>query len=241
MRNYGQHNALLCGVRSARHVIVVTIDDDLQNPPEAIPDLLAKLREGFDVVYGSPKNRQHGLWRNLGSALTRLSLRPLIGARNARNVSSFRAFRGNLKKAFDQFSGPYVSLDVLLTWGTGNFTSIPVTHQQREFGTSNYTLIKLISHALDMLTGFSTWPLRVASLIGLTFTMFGFFVFVYVLVSYVVNHGSLPGFPFLASIISIFAGAQLFALGVIGEYLARMHYRSMNRPAYVVEDQTYES
>lgn len=240
MRNFGQHNALLCGVRAARHAVVVTLDDDLQNPPEEIPRLLERLNEGFDVVYGAPQKRRHGLWRDLASALTRLTLRPLIGADNARNVSSFRAFHTPLRAAFASFQSPYVSLDVLLTWGTQRFTSVPVRHEPRAGGASNYTFLKLASHALDMMTGFSSWPLRLASLVGLTFTAFGGLVLAYVVISYIVNSGSLPGFPFLASIIAIFSGAQLFALGIFGEYLARIHFRTMNRPSYVVKADTNE-
>ncbi|MDI1334756.1 MAG: glycosyltransferase family 2 protein [Lacunisphaera sp.] len=239
MRNFGQHNALLCGVRSARFAVIVTLDDDLQNPPEEIPLLLEKLEAGYDVVYGAPKKRQHGPWRDLASMLTRLTLQPMIGAENARNVSSFRAFRTHLRTAFGQFHGPFVSLDVLLTWGTQRFASVPVMHDPRLSGASNYSFLKLASHALDMVTGFSTWPLRLASLVGLTFTAFGGLVLVYVVVSYIVHSGSLPGFPFLASIIAIFSGAQLFALGVFGEYLARIHFRSMNRPTYVVKAETH--
>ncbi len=99
MRNYGQHNALLCGIRAAQHEIIVTIDDDLQNPPEEIPGLLAKLGEGFDVVYGTPQRQQHGLWRDLASSITKLALQGAMGAQTARNVSAFRAFRTQVREA----------------------------------------------------------------------------------------------------------------------------------------------
>ena len=114
-----------------------------------------------------------------------------------------------------------------------------MNHDPRLAGTSNYTFRMLVTHALNMTTGFSTLPLQIASLIGFVFTLFGFVVLAVVLGTYVVNGGSsVPGFAFLASIIAIFSGAQLFALGIIGEYLARMHFRSMDRPAYVVRDVT---
>src|SRR5947208_3194774 len=96
MRNYGQHNALLCGIRAARTEVIVTLDDDLQNPPEEIPKLLDKLSEGHDVVYGTPAKGQHGLWRNLASWITKLALQSAIGAETARYVSAFRAFRTDL-------------------------------------------------------------------------------------------------------------------------------------------------
>jgi undecaprenyl-phosphate 4-deoxy-4-formamido-L-arabinose transferase len=233
MRNYGQHNALLCGIRTAKYEVIVTMDDDLQHPPEEIPRLLARLHEGFDVVYGAPKTERHGLLRALASRITRLVLSTAIGSEIAKNVSAFRVFRTRLREAFADYQSPFVSIDVLLTWATTRFGAISVPFQPRHSGSSNYTVGKLARHALDMMTGFSTAPLQLASLIGFSCTLFGIGVFFYVIGRYFLE-GSLPGFPFLASIIAIFSGAQLFALGVIGEYLARMHFRSMKRPAYVV-------
>ena len=178
-RNYGQHNALLCGIRLARYPVIVTLDDDLQNPPEEIGKLLA------------------------------------------RNVSAFRVFRTRIRDAFETYRGPYVSIDVLLTWGTTKFAHLPVRHEPRQVGKSTYTVRKLVTHAFNMMTGFSTLPLQVASLIG-----------------FLINGSAVPGFAFLASMIAIFSGAQLFALGIIGEYLARMHFRAMDRPTYLVQQVT---
>jgi glycosyltransferase involved in cell wall biosynthesis len=235
MRNYGQHNALLCGIRAAKYDLVVTMDDDLQHPPEEIPRLLARLDEGFDVVYGAPKAEQNGLMRALASRITRLALRAAVGREVAKNVSAFRAFRTQLREAFAGYQSPFVSIDVLLTWATNRFAAVTVPFNPRHSGSSNYTFTKLVRHALDMMTGFSTAPLQVASLTGFGCTLLGIGVLVYVVGRYFLE-GSIPGFPFLASMIAIFSGAQLFALGVIGEYLARMHFRTMNRPAYAIRD-----
>ncbi len=234
MRNYGQHNALLAGIRVARGEIIVTIDDDLQHPPEDIPKLLAKLAEGYDVVYGAPQSEDHGLWRDLASQVTKLALQAAVGAETARKVSAFRAFRTPVREAFATYQSPFLSIDVLLTWGTTRFAAVPVRHDRRLAGTSNYTFRKLVTHALNMATGFSTLPLQVASLVGFGFTLFGIVVLAYVLGRALLEGGSVPGFPFLASVIAIFSGAQLFALGIIGEYLARMHYRLMEKPTYTV-------
>jgi undecaprenyl-phosphate 4-deoxy-4-formamido-L-arabinose transferase len=117
-RNYGQHNALLCGIRAARGEIVVTLDDDLQNPPEEIPKLLARLDEGYDVVYGKPRQEQHGLLRDAASRITKLALQSAMGAETARQVSAFRVFRTRLREAFTDYRSPTVNIDVLLTWGT---------------------------------------------------------------------------------------------------------------------------
>ena len=215
MRNYGQHNALLCGIRAARYEVIVTMDDDLQHSPEEIPRLLARLEEGFDVVYGAPKAEQNGLMRALASRITRLALSAAVGSDVAKNVSAFRVFPTQLREAFAAYQSPFVSIDVLLTWATTRFGATTVAFQPRHSGSSNYSFTKLVRHALDMMTGFSTAPLQLASLIGFTCTLFGLAVFIYVFVRYCLE-GSVPGFPFLASIIAIFSGAQLFALGVIG-------------------------
>lgn len=234
MRNFGQHNALLCGIRAARYDVVVTMDDDLQHPPEEIPALLAPLAAGADVVYGAPHALQHGFLRNAASRITKLALQGAMGVESASSVSAFRAFRTRLREAFASFENSYVSLDVLLTWGTRRFVTVRVRHDERTIGVSNYTMSKLVRHALNMVTGFSTLPLRLASLVGFGFTAFGITVLGYVLVRYAMG-GTLRGFTFLASIIAIFSGAQLFALGIIGEYLARMHTRMQERPTYVVK------
>jgi undecaprenyl-phosphate 4-deoxy-4-formamido-L-arabinose transferase len=122
-----------------------------------------------------------------------------------------------------------------LTWGTTRFAANVVQHNPRPVGKSNYTFLKLVTHALNMMTGFSTLPLQLASLMGFVFTLFGFGVLVYVIGRYIIQGSPVPGFPFLASIIVIFSGVQLFALGIIGEYLARMHFRMMERPPYTVQ------
>jgi glycosyltransferase involved in cell wall biosynthesis len=235
-RNYGQHNALLCGIRAARHELVATLDDDLQNPPEEIPRLVARLREGTDVVYGAPEQRQHGLLRNFASSITRIALAGAMGTRTARHVSAFRVFRTAVRDAFKHYSSPFVSIDVLLTWGTTRFDHVRVRHDARAAGASNYTVRQLITHAVNMTTGFTTIPLQLASVLGFAFALFGLGVLAYVVAQYFIHGGSVPGFPFLASVIAIFSGVQLFALGIIGEYLARMHLRSMERPPYVVRE-----
>ena len=238
MRNYGQHNATLCGIRDARGEIVITMDDDLQHPPEQIPVLLAKLGEGFDVVYGSPVAERHGLWRDLASKITKLALQSVLGARTARQVSGFRALRTHLRQAFADFRGAFVSLDVLLTWSTTRFAAVRVPHEFRMIGRSNYTFFKLVSHALNMLTGFSTLPLQFASLLGFTAMLLGIALLTMVLVRYFIHGVVMPGFTFLASVICIFSGTQLFTLGMMGEYLARVHDRTLDRPIYAVAERT---
>jgi len=238
MRNYGQHNAILCGIRGAKMDLVVTMDDDLQHPPEELPKLVAALSDDLDVVYGTPEVEQHGWLRDLSSQVTKLVLSRAMGAETARNVSALRVFRRDLVDAFRQYESPFVSIDVLLTWATTRFAAVRVRHDARLSGESQYTVGKLLRHALNMMTGFSVLPLQVASLLGFGLTLFGIAVIVYVVGRYLIGGAAVPGFAFLASTIAIFSGAQLFALGIIGEYLARIHFRTMGQPAYSVREQT---
>jgi glycosyltransferase involved in cell wall biosynthesis len=238
MRNYGQHNALLAGIRAAKYDLTVTMDDDLQHPPEQLPKLLAALTDDVDVVYAPPIEEQHGVLRDIASCITKLTLQSAMGAENAKKGSAWRAFRTRLRDAFADFRSPLSSVDVLLTWGTQRFGFVALRHDPRAAGKSNYTFHKLARHAFNMMTGFSVLPLQIASLIGFAFTLFGFGVLVYVLIRFVIEGSSAHGFPFLASVIAIFSGAQLFAMGIIGEYLARMHFRIMDKPTYVIAEAT---
>jgi glycosyltransferase involved in cell wall biosynthesis len=238
MRNYGQHNALLCGIRAARYDKTITMDDDLQHPPEELPRLVAALTDNLDVVYAPPLEEQHGLLRNLASVVTKTALQTAMGSATARQSSAWRIFRTTLRDAFSQFSSPFVSIDVLLTWATTRFGACPLRHDARAAGKSNYTFAKLVRHAFNMMTGFSVLPLQVASFVGFAFTLFGLLILARILITYVLHGSTVAGFPFLASIVAIFSGAQLFALGIIGEYLARMHFRVMEKPAYVVREAT---
>lgn len=239
MRNAGQHNALLCGIRAAQYEIIVTMDDDGQHPPTEIKKLLQTLRSGHDVVYGKPIAKQHDGGRNLGSWAVRFALSRTMGVDVAQHASAFRAFHTHLRNAFADYSSPYVSIDVLLSWGTRRFTYVEVAHRARTVGTSNYNMRKLISLAITMLTGFSVLPLRIASLLGFVLTAFGTVLLFYVIVIRILILGyDVPGFTFLASMIAIFSGAQMFTIGIIGEYLARIHFRTMDKPPYVVHKHT---
>jgi undecaprenyl-phosphate 4-deoxy-4-formamido-L-arabinose transferase len=206
MRNFGQHNALLAGIRQASGEITVTMDDDLQNPPEEVPKLLEGVAGGHDVVYGVPDEGRHGMFRDFASFAAKFGLRVGLGFKHANYTSAFRAFRTELRDAFAQFDAKYVSMDVLLTWATTDFSSVVVQHN--------------------------------ASLVGFLFTAFGAVVLVYSLVVYLIYDRAVPGFTFLASIIAIFAGVQLFSLGIIGEYIGRIHQRALNQPCYVISETT---
>ncbi len=237
MQNYGQHNALIAGIQSCRYDIIMTTDDDLQHPPEEIPKLLTKLQEGYDVVYGRPKKRHHSAWRNISSKTLKTVLRLVLGAEMGGHSSAFRAFRANLRRGFSGFKDAQLSVDVLLSWSAARVTHVLVEHSDRRAGQSGYTLKKLMLLAFNMLTGYSTLPLRIASGLGLITSIYGLILFFYVVIQRFIQTNYVPGFTFLAAEVALFAGLQLFAIGVIGEYVARLHFRTMGKPPYVVREE----
>ncbi|HTX79649.1 MAG TPA: glycosyltransferase [Longilinea sp.] len=237
MRNYGQHNATLCGIHAAQYDTVVTMDDDLQHQPEDIHLLLEKMDEGYDVVYGAPRKLPQGLFRNLATWLTKTLMASVMNIPSVRHISAFRAFKTNLREAFANFQNPNVIIDVLLSWGTTRFTYTYVDIQDGSHRKSTYSLSTLVKITMQILTGYSTAPLRFASLLGIFIALIGAIILVYIFVIYF-TVGSIPGFPFLASIITVFSGVQLFTLGIFGEYLAHIFDRSMDRPTYIISEST---
>lgn len=237
MHNYGQHNALLAGILRTSHPIIVTLDDDLQHPPEEIPKLLEAVERGHDIAYGKAAKREHAFWRNLSSKIAKKALRIALGEDMAEKSSAFRAFRSELKSGFDRFSDAEVSIDVLLSWTARSVACVEVEHHARQYGSSGYSVRRLARLTFSMITGYSTLPLRIASAVGLTSAGFGLGLFVYVVVKRLIQDSYVPGFTFLAATVTLFAGLQLFTIGVLGEYLARVHFRTMGKPPFVVRSE----
>jgi glycosyltransferase involved in cell wall biosynthesis len=240
MRNYGQHNALLAGIRAGRYAVTVTMDDDLQHPPEEIPVLLEALARGADLVYGVPAQSRQGFWRKLSSRLTKLWLHRVLGISIASRASAFRAFRTVLREGFAHYEGPAVEINALLAWTTTRITSVTVRHEPRRHGQSQYSWLKLVRYTIDVATTFRTWPLRLASLIGFSVMLLGLAALSFVFGSYLWTGQPLSVFRFLASVMAIFSGAQLFTLGILGEYVARIHHRVLREPAYVIRERIGE-
>lgn len=233
-RNYGQHSAVLAGIRLAKNDVIVTIDDDLQHPPEQIGALLEPLgAHDIDLVYGVPFAEEHGVFRSGASRLVKSAL-SATGVANAKWVGAFRAFRTHLREAFAEASDPAPNIDVLLSWATLSVRPVEVTMERRKAGRSGYTFGKLTAHAMNMVTGYGTLPLRLATWLGFCFGAFGFVALVYVLVSYFVGVTTQPGFTTTVGLIALFSGVQLITIGIIGEYIGRSHFRTMNKPAYFI-------
>jgi undecaprenyl-phosphate 4-deoxy-4-formamido-L-arabinose transferase len=234
MRNFGQHNAVLAGVRAAANDVIVTIDDDLQHPPESIPMLLDALRPGCDLVYGTPLRQQHSRWRNATAVASKSILRVLGGWGAADRVTDFRAFRTRLRDGFADFSAPSVSFDALLAWTTQSIAYVPVEHHPRRVGASNYRLSSLSEYAATMATTFSLRPLRLATFAGGLCAFGGAAGMVGLAIRDAVTGDALLGPGFVVALIVFFAGLQLLAVGVLGEYVGRAHQRLIAKPTYVV-------
>lgn len=233
-KNYGQHNCVFCGIKNANGKYIITMDDDLQHPPEEIPKLTKYISKNYDVVYAVPKVFKHSFFRNISTKITKTILDQVMGSTQARNINSFRIFKRSLMTHFFDLNNSNVNIDVLLSWATNKFGSIKVNHELRKYGQSKYTTKKLLLHTIRLVTNFSALPLKLASILGLLFSLFGFIILMSVLINYILYGSPVQGFPFLASIISIFSGVQLFTLGIFGEYIATIHSKSISRPAYVV-------
>ncbi|HMR48920.1 MAG TPA: glycosyltransferase family 2 protein [Arachnia sp.] len=233
-RNYGQHNALIAGLHRARYEVTVTIDDDLQHRPEELPKLLAPLSDPLvDLVYGVPQEEEHGFFRSLASRTVKAGL-AAAEVPSANDVSAFRAFRTDLRDGFAHVADQLGNLDVLLSWTTSAIAKADVEMAQRESGTSNYTFAKLVRHAMNMITGYGTVPLKMVTWLGLGVSLLGFIMLAVVLVRYLMGNIEVAGFATLASMTALFSGVMMLSLGILGEYLGRLHFRSMQRPTFLV-------
>jgi polyisoprenyl-phosphate glycosyltransferase len=232
MRNYGQHNALMCGFRHCRGRYVITMDDDGQTPPEEIPRLLQKIQtEDWDLVYGSYGQKKHQAWRNLGSRLVNAFYRRVFKTSVA--LTSFRAIRRELVDSILSYSLNFTFVDGLLAWNTQRIGQVPVEHAPRLHGRSSYTLGKLILLALNLLTNFSLFPLQMASVCGLAAAVIGMATGLYYLAMYFSASIIVPGYASIIITLLFLGGLQLSALGIIGEYLGRLHLNVNRKPQYV--------
>ncbi len=236
-RNFGQHAATICGIEQARGAWIITMDDDLEHPPEAIVSLLDATSPEHPLVYGVFARRTHAGYRNLSSEVMRRTLKRAFPDLNE-DYSSFRAIHAPLARRLPEFglSRPYI--DGMLSWLTSSVRTVEVAHGARTHGESTYTMRKLISHAVNIFVTFSHLPLRIASYSGAALALASFLYLAYVLVAYLTGSVTNPGYTSLMSVILFACGIQLLILGVLGEYVGRLMGAAYRKPVYLVEART---
>lgn len=230
----GQHGAIVAGLNDASGEIIVTMDDDLQHSPSDVPALYAKIQEGFDVCYTEFDKRNHERWKILGSQFNNLVASLLLKKPRDLYLSSFKAFHREIKDEIIKYQGPFPYVDGLILSITRHITSIKVAHHARLEGESNYSLSKLVRLWMHMATNFSILPLRVASYLGIAFSIMGFLLAIALVVMRFMSHDVPVGWTSLAVAILVIGGIQLLAIGAIGEYLGRAFLLLNRQPQFVI-------
>lgn len=233
-RNFGQHAATVCGIGLARGEWIVTMDDDLEHPPEALPAMFAAANEDFPLVYGVFERRTHSLFRNASSELMRRMLKRAFPELN-QDYSSFRLMHRSLAKRLDAFGLHRPYIDGYLSWMTSSVATVAVKHETRQHGRSAYTLPKLLAHAINNFVTFSHLPLRAATYLGTLLATGSFLFLLYVVYGRLTGSITNPGYTSLMSVVLFACGVQLLILGVIGEYIGRLMSAAYQRPVYIIE------
>ena len=235
-RNFSEHNAVMAGLNYATGDYVVIMDDDFQNPPGEVGKLLDEIQKGYDVVYSYYARKKHHFLRNLGSRINDRVAVLLLDKPPDLYLSSFKALSRFVVDELVKYDGPYPYIDGLVLRFTRNYSRILVTHDPRREGRSGYTLRKLISLYLNMLTNFSILPLRLASCAGLASAILGLVLAAYFVVERIYDPGLPAGWASMIVSLFIIAGIQLFSLGMIGEYLGRLFLKDNGRPQFVIRE-----
>ena len=230
-RNYGEHNAVMTGLRHARGAFVITMDDDLQNPPEEVVRLYDHARMGgWDVVYTRYAVKQHAGWRNLGSRFANKVADHLLDKPKGRYLSSFRCMSALVVRAVIRYRGPYPYVDGLIMQVTQRIDSIEVRHLARVDGQSNYTIVRLVRLWLNLATSFSLTPLRLAIWAGTVMSVLGACGAVATIVEVLVLHDTPSGWASLMVVVLLVSGVQSMILGILGEYVGRTFLSANGKP-----------
>lgn len=235
-KNFGQHSALMAGLRNASGDYVVCLDDDGQTPANEVDKLLDVLEEGYDAVYAKYEHKKHSLFRNLGSKVNERMTRMMLGKPKSLYVSSYFAVRRFVVEDMIRYENSYPYVIGLVLRATKNITNVVVNHRDREEGRSGYTLKKLLGLWFNGFTAFSVKPLRIATAIGVTFACIGFAYGVYTIIKYFIMPDVPIGFSSIMSAVVFFGGMIMIMLGLIGEYIGRIYISMNNSPQYVVKE-----
>ena len=235
-RNMGEHNAVMAGLFYCTGDCAVIMDDDFQNPPSEVVKLVSKLQEGYDCVFSSYEKKRHHLIRNLGSRFNNLVAGILLNKPRDLYLLSFKVISRFLIDEVTRYDGPYPYLDGLILRASSNYASQLVLHDPRAEGRSGYTLRKLLHLWLNMFTNFSVLPLRIASLAGFSFALLGLVIATKFLIEKLKNPQLPAGWASTIIILLVVSGVQLFAVGMIGEYLGRLFIKSNGSPQFVARE-----
>jgi glycosyltransferase involved in cell wall biosynthesis len=232
-RNFGEHNAVMAGLSQARGAYVITMDDDLQNPPSEVLQMLSHAQlTGKDVVYACYEQKQHARWRNLGSRFANWSADRLIDKPKGLYLSSFRCLSASLVKQLLRYVAPFPYIDGLIMQSTRSIGQLSVRHDARAHGSSNYTIRRLIRLWLNIVVNFSVLPLRLATMLGLVMSVAGL-VGIFWVVAEALFTDTPQGWASLAVLLLLFSGVQFVLLGLIGEYLGRLFLIANGKPQWV--------
>jgi len=233
-RNFGEHNAVMAGLHHDRGEYVITMDDDLQNPPSEVVKLYEFARASdYDVVYTSFQSKEHNSFRNFGSWLTNRAADFLLDKPKGLYLSSFRCMNAFTVEQIRKYTGPFSYIDGLVLQVTQKIGTIEVVHLPRKVGKSNYTFRKLVHLWLNMFVNFSIMPLHISTVGGIVLSTLGLLGVIEQTLEYFFWHKP-QGWATIVCIILIFSGAQLFILGLIGEYIGRLHLTSNRKPQFVI-------
>ncbi len=238
-RNFGQHAATLCGIAHARGEWIVTIDEDLEQPPESISALLEKAEEGYLVVYGVNRGRSHAWWRNLTSEIGRSLFKFAIPSLN-REYTSFRVIHRSVAKGLERFQSPFTFIDGYISWITHNCATVVVPHDARLHGKSSYSVRMLVSHMINIFVTFSNLPLRIATWLGLSASVGGAAWGISIMIAKLTGALSVSGYASMMAGMTFLGGLQLLILGIFGEYLARINFKTASMPLFLVEEETVD-
>ena len=235
-KNFGQHAALMAGLRQSSGDYVVCLDDDGQTPADEVGKLLGKLEEGYDAVYASYAHKQHSLFRNLGSKVNELMTRIMLEKPRQLYISSYFAVRRFVVEDMVRYENSYPYVIGLVLRATKNITNVEVSHRERQEGSSGYNLKKLLGLWFNGFTAFSVKPLRIATCIGCLSAAVGFLYGLYTIIKRMVNPQVPMGFSSTMAAIVFFGGMIMIMLGLIGEYIGRIYISLNNSPQYVIRE-----
>jgi len=236
-RNYGQHSAIMAGFSHVTGDLVITLDADLQNPPEEIPRLVAKADEGYDVVGTVRANRRDSWFRKTASKMINMMIQRATGKSMGDYGCMLRAYRRHIIEAMLHCHERSTFIPILANTFARKTVEIPVQHSEREFGDSKYSLMKLINLMYDLITCLTTTPLRMLSVVGSVIALFGFVLAVFLILMRLINgpEWAAEGVFTLFALLFMFIGAQFVGMGLLGEYIGRIYNDVRARPRYFVQ------